>query len=43
MGKIRIMFKIGIYKTGPKKGNIYDHGTSFAIKDYNLKDLFIRL
>ena len=26
-----------------KKGNIYDHGTSFAIKDYNLKDLFIRL
>lgn len=43
MGKIRVMFKIGIYKKGPKKGKIYDHGTSFAIKDCNLEDLFIRL
>lgn len=43
MGKIRIMFKIGVYKTGPKKGNIYDHGTSFAIKDCNLENLFTRL
>ena len=40
IGKIKITFKIGIYKHGKKIGKIYDHGTSFSIKDYNLKYLF---
>lgn len=39
-GKIKITFKIGVYKSGNKKGQIYDHGTSFTIKEANLCYLF---
>lgn len=39
-GKIRIVFRIGIYKSGPKFGQIYDHGTSFCIKVNDLEQLF---
>lgn len=35
-GIIDISFKIGVYKSGPKKGMYYDHGTSFSI---NIKDI----
>ena len=31
-GVIEITFKIGIHKTGPKLGQVYDHGTDFSIK-----------
>jgi len=39
-GKIKIVFRIGIYKKGPKFGQIYDHGTSFCIKVSHLEQLF---
>lgn len=39
-GKIRIVFRTGIYKNGPKFGQIYDHGTSFCIKVSDLEQLF---
>ena len=42
-GRIKIIFKIGVYKKGKKQGQIYDHGTSFAIKYYNLHNLFDEL
>lgn len=32
-GKIRITFKVGVYKKGVKKGKTYDHGTGFDIKE----------
>lgn len=38
-GVIRITFKIGIFKSGERKGQIHDHGTGF---DINKKD-FIKL
>jgi len=38
-GKIKIVFRIGIYKKGPKFGQIYDHGTSFCIKVSHLEQL----
>jgi len=40
MGKIKIIFKIGVYKNGPKKGQIYDHGTGFTVKENNLQYIF---
>lgn len=43
IGKIKVIFNIGIYKTGRKKGKIHDHGTSFAIKYYNLHYLFDKI
>ena len=43
IGKIKIIFKIGIYKTGKRKGQIHDHGTSFSIKDCNLQFLFDKI
>ena len=37
---IRVEFKIGVYLSGKKKGQLYDHGTSFQIKEENLHRLF---
>lgn len=39
-GKIRIVFRIGIYKTPDKFGKIYDHGSAFCIKKDDLEMLF---
>lgn len=39
-GKIKISIRIGIYKSGPKKGQVHDHGTSFCISKKNLDILF---
>lgn len=42
-GMIKIIFNIGVYKSGRKKGQIHDHGTSFAIKHYNINYLFDKI
>ena len=42
-GKIRITFKVSIYKKGKKKGKNYDHGTGFDIKEEDLLQLYIIL
>jgi len=39
-GKIRITFSIGVFKTGKRLGQIYDHGTSFNIRVNCLNYLF---
>lgn len=39
-GIIRICFKIGIFRSGSKMGHIHDRGTSFGIKEENLKYLY---
>lgn len=39
-GKIGIVFKIGVFKTGKRMGQIHDHGTSFSIDKQNLALLF---
>lgn len=41
-GKIRVKLKIGIYRDGPKKGQIHDHGTSFEIDEINIEKLYIK-
>ncbi len=42
-GKIKVVFNIGTYKSGPKKGQIYDHGTSFRIEEKYLDKLFEKI
>lgn len=39
-GLIRINFKIGVFKSGIRKGQIHDHGTSFSIKECDLLKLY---
>lgn len=39
-GKIKIVFRIGIYKNEEKFGKIYDHGSAFCIKKENIEKLF---
>jgi len=39
-GKIRVTFKVGIYKSGNKLGKTYDHGTGFDIKEEDLLELY---
>lgn len=39
-GKIGITFKIGVFRTGKRVGQIHDHGTSFSIDKRNLNLLF---
>ncbi len=39
-GFIRITFSIGVYKKGRKFGQIYDHGTTFSIREDALEMLF---
>lgn len=41
-GTIRIKLKIGVYREGTKKGQIYDHGTSFEIKEENIDKMFTK-
>lgn len=42
-GLIRITFKVGVFKSGPKKGNIHDHGTGFDINEKNLLSLYTKI
>lgn len=39
-GIIRITFKIGVFRTGSRKGQIHDHGTGFDIKENDLLKLY---
>lgn len=40
IGYIRVVFKIGVFRTGERKGEIHDHGTSFQIGQDNLSFLY---
>ena len=42
-GTICVTFRLGIYRTGPKKGKIYDHGTSFNINEYDFNKLYDKI
>ncbi len=42
-GIIKVTFRIGIFKTGKRKGEIHDHGTSFSIDENNLELLFDKI
>jgi len=39
-GFIKITFKIGVFKSGKRIGQIHDHGTSFDIREIDLPKLF---
>ncbi len=39
-GKILVDIKCGVYKTGPKAGKPYDHGTGFQIDKVYLNELY---
>ena len=39
-GKIRVTFKVGVYTSGPRCGEINSHGTSFSIKSCDLGLLY---
>lgn len=39
-GVIRLTFKINVFLSGPKKGKIHDHGTSFEIQEHDLLKLY---
>lgn len=39
-GIIRITFKIGVFKTGKRTGQIHDHGTGFDIKEKDMHLLY---
>lgn len=42
-GIISITFRIGVFKTGKRMGQIHDHGTSFSIHEKDLERLFDKL
>jgi len=42
-GTIRITFKIGVFKDGPRKNQIHDRGTGFEIQESNLLKLFKKI
>lgn len=42
-GKIKIVFQVGIKKSGPNFGEKYDHGTAFVISKYDLHYLFNKI
>ncbi len=42
-GIIRITFKIGIFREGPRTGEIHDRGTSFEIQEYDFTQLFTKI
>lgn len=42
-GIIRITFKIGIFREGPRTGEIHDHGTSFEIQEQDFTQLFTKI
>lgn len=39
-GKIKISFKIGVFRDGKYKGKIHDHGTSFNINENDLLEIY---
>lgn len=41
--KIKIQFRIGIFKNGPRIGTLHDHGTLFAIKEKYLQELYNKI
>lgn len=41
--KIKICFKVGIYRTKQKLGKTYDHGTGFEIKKENILELYEKI
>ena len=40
---IHVTFMVGVYRTGPKKGMMYNHGVRFDIREENLDKLFIAI
>lgn len=42
-GKVRITFSIGVFKSGKRLGQIYNHGTKFNIKLDDLSQIFTKL
>lgn len=42
-GIIKVTFKINVFKEGPKKGQIKDHGTSFDIPEENLDKIYYKI
>ncbi len=42
-GKIWITFKLGVFKSGKKKGMLHDHGTSFEIYEEDLELLYDKI
>lgn len=42
-GKMRITLSIDVFKSGQRYGQIYDHGTSFNIKEEDLPRLFQKI
>jgi len=40
MGTIRVTFKISVFRTGERIGQVHDRGTSFEIQEINLFKLF---
>ena len=42
-GKISVTFRIGVFNSGRKKGQIHDHGTTFSIEEKDLESLFDRI
>ncbi len=42
-GVIRITFKIGVFREGPRMDEIHDRGTSFEIEEQNIQKLFNQL
>lgn len=42
-GDIIICFTIGVFRSGPKKGQIHDHGTAFRMYSKDFEKLFYRV
>lgn len=42
-GIIRITFKIGVFREGPRTSEIHDHGTSFKIQEQDFTKLFTKI
>lgn len=43
IGVIGVTFRIGVFKSGKRKGQIHDHGTGFCINKDNLELLFNKI
>ena len=42
-GIIRITFKMSVFRTGPRYGQMHNHGTSFDIKENYLIKLYSKI
>lgn len=40
LGKIRVTFKIGVFREGNRKGETHDRGTGFEIQEFDMQKLF---